>query len=228
MLSIRIFRDTFPRCGAPSPYFPGIGGNAPAADGSQLDPRLKPNHSDEFTLSVQRTLGSKMLIEAGYIGRRIRNEFQEINLDAVPWMTTLNNQSFAQAYANVYNQICPGSGPVCGAGASAASIAAAAAAVTPQPFFEAMMGGPGSAFCTGSPSCTAAVVKAQAGNIATTKAYSTWLGLANNSSSILGRTLLAQGGPDNRSPARSTISTRSATAISTPRSFPSRPETGTA
>ena len=55
-----------------------------------------------------------MVVEAGYIGRKINNEFQEINLDAVPWMTTLNGQSFAQAWACVYNQICAGAGPTCG------------------------------------------------------------------------------------------------------------------
>ncbi len=47
-----------------------------------------------------------MILEAGYIGRKISNEFQEINIDAVPWMTTLGGQSFAQAYASVYTQIC--------------------------------------------------------------------------------------------------------------------------
>ena len=46
-----------------------------------------------------------MLIEAGYIGRIIRNEYQLINIDAVPYMTTLGGQSFANAYANVYQQI---------------------------------------------------------------------------------------------------------------------------
>ena len=170
----------------PQPFFPGIGGNAAAADGSQLDPHYKPNHSDEFTFSLQRTLGNKMVMEAGYIGRRIRNEFQEINLDATPYMLTLNGQSFAQAFANVYNQICPGSGPVCGATASAA--------VTAQPFFEAAMGGPNSPYCAGSASCTAAVVKNEVTNIRATKAYSTFVDISKANGSTLGRTLLAQPG----------------------------------
>jgi len=178
----------------PQPFFPGLNGNAAAADGSQLDPKLRPNHSDEFTISVQRTLGSKMLIEGGYIGRRIRNEFQEINLDATPYMLTLNGQTFAQAFANVYNQICPGSGPVCGAGATTASINAAVAAATPQPFFEAAMGGAASPYCAGSASCTAAVVKNEVKNIAVTKAYSTFLDISKATGSTLGRTLLAQPG----------------------------------
>ena len=101
----------------PQPFYPGIAQNgvlnAAAADGSQLDPNFKPNHSDEFTLTIQRQISQKMTIELGYIGRKISNEFQEINLDAVPYMTTLNGQTFASAWANVYNQICAGAGPTC-------------------------------------------------------------------------------------------------------------------
>jgi carboxypeptidase family protein len=172
----------------PQPFFPGSVQNgilnAAAADGSQLDPHMRPNHSDEFTFSIQRSFGSKMSMEVGYIGRKIANEFQEINLDAVPWMTTLSGQTFAQAYANVYGQICPGSGPLCSA--------AATATPTPQPFFEAAMGGPNSPYCAGFASCTAAVVKNEGTNIRGTKAYSTWLDLSNANGWTLGRTLLAQ------------------------------------
>src|SRR5207302_613489 len=113
----------------------------------------------------QRSLSSRMTLEAGYIGRTISNEFQEINLDAVPWMTTLNGQSFAQAWAATYNQLCPGGGPSC---------AASTIAVGAQPFFEAAMGGPNSPYCTGSANCTAAVVKNEGANIRTTKVYTTW------------------------------------------------------
>ncbi|HEX4594573.1 MAG TPA: carboxypeptidase regulatory-like domain-containing protein [Bryobacteraceae bacterium] len=176
----------------PQPFYPGTVQNgvlsAAAADGSQLDPRLKPNHSDEFNFTIQRSLTSKMLVEAGYIGRKIYDEFQEINLDAVPWMTTLGGQSFAQAWTSVYNQICPNAGPSCGA------TAAAAASVSPQPFFEAAMGGPNSPYCTGNPNCTAAVVKNEVGNIRTTAAYQTWLNLSQKNGWTLGRTLLAQPG----------------------------------
>ena len=173
----------------PQPFFPGVSQNgilnAPAADGSQLDPKLRPNHSDEFNFTIQRAFSSKVVLEAGYIGRTIKNEFQEINIDPIPWMTTLGGQSFAQAWANVYNQICAGAGPTCTANTSV---------VTPQPFFEAAMGGPTSAYCTGSASCTAAVVKNQVSNIRTTNAYNAWVGLAQSPSWVLGRTLLAQPG----------------------------------
>jgi len=50
-------------------------------------------------------------------------------------MTTLNGQSFAQAWAGVYNQICAGAGPTCTPNT---------ATVTAQPFFEAALGGPNS------------------------------------------------------------------------------------
>ncbi len=173
----------------PQPFIPGATQNGivnpSAAEGSQLDPNLKPNHSDEFTFSIQRQFGSKFILEAGYIGRKIGNEFQVINLDTVPWMTTLGGQSFAQAWAAVYNQICAGAGPSCTPNAAAA---------TPQPFFEAVMGGPGSAYCAGSPSCTAAVVKNEGKNIASTAVSTTWLDLAKSPSWVLGRTLLASPG----------------------------------
>src|SRR5260370_38355340 len=122
-----------------------------------------------------------MSMEVGYIGRKIYNEFQEINLDAVPWMTTLNGQSFAQAWASVYNQICAGAGPTCGATATAP--------VTAQPFFEAALGGPNSPYCTGSPSCTAAVVKNEVGNIRGTRAFSAWRNLSSANGWTLGRSL---------------------------------------
>ncbi len=176
----------------PQPFFPGTVQNGVlstgAADGSGLDPKMRPNHSDEFTFTIQRSLSSRMSVEMGYIGRKISHEFQEINLDAVPWMTTLNGQSFAQAWANTYNQICPGAGPSCGATATAAN------SVTPQPFFEAALGGPNSPYCTGSPSCTAAVVKNEVGNIRSTKAYSAWLNLNKANGWTLGRTLLSGAG----------------------------------
>ena len=173
----------------PQPYFPGTTQNgilnSTAADGSQLDPKLRPNHSDAFNFTIQRAFASKLVLEAGYIGRTIKNEFQEINMDPIPWMTTLNGQSFAQAWAGVYNQICSGQGPVC---------APVTSTITAQPFFEAAMGGPTSAYCAGNASCTAAVVKNQVTNIRTTNAYNAWVNLSQQPGWTLGRTLLAQPG----------------------------------
>jgi hypothetical protein len=166
----------------PQPFFPGAVQNGVlnpgSADGSQLDPNFRPDHSDEFNFTIQRSFGSgKMMLEAGYIGRVIHNEFQEINLDAVPWMLTENGQSFAQAYANVYTQYCG----LQGATATGVTCNKNAAAVTPQPFFENVMGGTNSAYCAGFASCTAAVVSKQGNNIATTQVNAMWLGLAPSS-----------------------------------------------
>jgi hypothetical protein len=158
----------------PQPYFAGVGGNAAAGDGSQLDPHLKPDHSDEFNFTVQRALSQKLVVEAGYLGRIIRDEFQQINIDAVPYMTTLGGQSFANAYANLYQQV-----------------AAGVATPTPQPFFEAALGGPSSAYCSASPSCTAAVASKQKTAITGTQVYTLWNALNAAPSWILGRTLLS-------------------------------------
>lgn len=174
----------------PQPFYPGTVQNgvlsAASADGSQLNPVLRPNHSDEFNFTLQRAINNKMILEVGYMGRKIANEFQEINIDPIPWMTTLNGQSFAQAYANVYNQMCGGTpGNTC---------KPAVANVTPQPFFEAALGGPGSVYCTGSPNCTAALASKQSSNFATTQAYALWLAMTQANGWTLGRTMQAQSG----------------------------------
>src|SRR5205807_7067534 len=84
----------------PQPYYPGVNGSASAGDGALLDSKFRQDRSDEFNFTIQRAITPKMVIEAGYIGRIIRNEYQLINIDAVPYMTTLNGQSFANAFAN--------------------------------------------------------------------------------------------------------------------------------
>lgn len=161
----------------PQPFFPGVTQNgvlnAAAADGSQLDPKMRPNHSDQFTFSLQRSLNQKVLVEAGYIGRVIKHEFQELNLDAVPWMTTLGGQSFAQAYSAIWNTVNTGGTP------------------TSQPFFEAALGGANSAYCTGFANCTQAVASKEASNIKTTSVYNMWVNLNKAPSWQLGRTMLA-------------------------------------
>ncbi len=175
----------------PQPFIPGATQNGvvntAAADGSQLDQIEKPNHSDEVNITIQRSFGARNLLEVGYIGRKISNEFQEINLDAVPYMTTLGGQTFAQAYANVYQEICGGTGPVCAS--------PNLSAVTPQPFFESAMGGANSAYCAGASSCTAAVAKNEGSNMATAKAYQVWIDLSEKPGWTLGRTMLAQTTP---------------------------------
>ena len=161
----------------PQPYIPG-GTNAGAGDGSGLDPKLRPNRSDQFDVTIQRELSQKVSFEIGYIGRLLRNEFQETNVDAVPWMTTLNGQSFAQAFANTYFALWSGAQP---------------SAIPVQPFFEAALGGAGSASCTGSGSCTAFIANNQKANITTTKVYSMWAAMSKLASWSLGRTMPSSG-----------------------------------
>ncbi len=157
----------------PQPYLPGVGGNAAAGSGSALDPNFRPARTDNVTLSIQREISSKVMLEVGYIGRIIRNEWQQIDLDAVPYMTTVGGQTFAQAYANTYWAVAAGGTPA------------------PQPFFETALGGANSAFCKGFSSCTAAVAKNGTMNsqIATTSVYDFWATLNKNPSWTLGRTM---------------------------------------
>jgi hypothetical protein len=155
----------------PQPLFPGIN-DVSAAAGESLDPHFKPNNVDSFDLTVQRRLSRQLTMEVGYLGRLIHNEYQPINVNAVPTMMTLGGQSFAQAYANIETSMgCVASAGGCGAMGSTA----ASAAITAQPFFEAALSGTG--YCNGFSSCTAAVVKKQFSNFANQKVWSLWTAL---------------------------------------------------
>jgi hypothetical protein len=158
----------------PQPYFPGLGGNLAAAPGAGLDPQTRPSSNDSFTFSLQREVSSKVFVEAGYIGKLIHNEFQEINVDAVPWMLTLNGQTFANAYANVYTAICGLTAQTC------PSTNVSTPAV--QPWFEQALGGTGSVFCAGQPSCTAAVIAKERNFIGSNSVYQLWAAMAQSSS----------------------------------------------
>ena len=185
----------------PQPFYPTTLSSsgtrfASAGGGSTLDPKFRPNVSDQVDFTLQRELVSrKLLLEVGYIGRRIQHEYQSIDLDAVPYMTTLGGQTFADGFKNLYLQLC-GYGPSC-----AAPAASVLNAVTPQPFFEAAMGGPASAFCHTAvggvtpSSCTAAVALSQSSNIRSTLVYNMWSALANSTSWTLGRTLPSSNPP---------------------------------
>lgn len=144
----------------PQPTFPGYNAVASGA-GEALDPNFRPNVVDSFDLTIQRQLTPKVLLEVGYIGRRITHEYQPININSVPYMMTLGGQSFAKAYAAVETGLgCATSFAACGAavpGTKAAAIAYANS-FAPQPFFETALGGTSSAYCSGFASCTAAVV----------------------------------------------------------------------
>ncbi len=146
----------------PQPDFPGINAIAAGA-GEALDPHFKPNQSDQFDLTIQRQLSSRVMVEVGYIGRRIVNEYQPINVNVVPYMMTLGGQRFDKAYATVESQYCGTTSPNC---------AGNAGAVKPQPFFESALSGTG--YCTGFSSCTAAVVANEAGNLSSQSVWNLW------------------------------------------------------
>jgi len=172
----------------PQPYLPGYGqfATTPSGDGLALDPSFRPSVVDAFNFTIQRELNSKISFEVGYLGRLINHELVDLDLNAVPYMTTLGGQSFDQAYAALYSNICGlGGGPCAGKAYSGGA----------QPFFEAAMGGPSSAYCTGFANCTAAVASKQASNISLGQVYNMWSGLASSTSWALGRTL-----PDSNPP----------------------------
>jgi hypothetical protein len=164
------------------PYFAGVNGNAQASDGLLLDPNYKANHSDEINITIQRSFSTKALVEVGYLGKKITNMIQQINIDAVPTMMTLNGQTFANAYGQIFSEYCGLSAPTCENNP---------ARVTAQPFFEAALGGKNSPFCATYASCTAAVVANFSGSIKATQVYTLWGQLSNANGWALGRTLLS-------------------------------------
>ena len=152
----------------PQPLYPGFN-NVAAAAGEGFDPSFRPNAVDSFDLSIQRQFGPKVMLELGYIGRRITHEYQPININAVPYMMTLGGQSFAQAYAAVESALgCTTSITACGANASATAPS--------QPFLEAALAGTG--YCTGFTNCTDAFVAnegpAGTGNLVSQSVWTIW------------------------------------------------------
>ena len=155
----------------PQPFFPGVAGAAEAGTSWVLDPNIKPPHTDQFDFTIQREVTSKVRIELGYVGRIMRQEQLAYSLDSVPYMTTLSGQTFAQAFANVYQAVSTGQTPQA------------------QPFFESAMGGASSPFCTGFANCAAAVAANQKTNILTTHVYDMWGALNKAPGWTLGRTM---------------------------------------
>ena len=152
----------------PQPTIPGVNSVAAGA-GEALDPHFRPNVVDSFDFTIQRQLSNKILLEVGYIGRRITHEYQPVNINAVPYMMTLGGQSFAKAYAAIEQGLgCATSFAACGTGNPAA--------IAPQPFFEAAMN---PAYCAGFSSCTAAVISNEMGNFNTQSVWSLWSDLDN-------------------------------------------------
>ena len=123
----------------PQPDFPGVN-DVSAATGEALDPNFRPNVVDSFDLTIQRQITPKILVEFGYIGRRITHEYQPLNINAVPYMMTEGGQTFASAYAAVETQWVACKARI---SAGAAGKAAIVAGLAPQPFFETALAGTG-------------------------------------------------------------------------------------
>jgi hypothetical protein len=159
------------------PFYPG-GLNPTSVDADTLDPNFKPDRSDNFTLTIQREINPHLSLEAGYVGKIIKNEFQNINLDSVPINETLGGQSFANAFGQLYSQMFFN-------GVLPANVQA-------QPFFENVFGGAGSAFCKGYANCAAAVATNYGSLIKETAVSDVWNKMAAQSSWILGPTTYNQ------------------------------------
>ena len=187
-----------PSATLPQPDFPGINAVSAGA-GEALDPHFRPNVVDSFDLTIQRQLSSKMILEVGYIGRRITHEYQPVNLNAVPYMMTVGGQQFKSAYAAVETALgCATSYVACGAAIPASNLPSSSGAsgapnpaytayfnsIAPQPFFENALN---SSYCTGSyagvafTSCTAAMAFNEVGNFNLTSqsVWSLWSDLDN-------------------------------------------------
>src|SRR5580693_2468574 len=178
----------------PQPYYPGVNGIS-SATASVLDPNFRPNEVDSINLTIQRQLSRKVILEVGYIGRRITHEYQPINLNAVPYMMTQGGQQFAQAYKNVVLQLCGGVQGLAGGGCGGSTLATPGPGpqpgnVQPQPFFETALGGPTSAYCHAFSSCTAAVVANEGGNLSLAQVWSLWSDLDPFMAPVLGGTTM--------------------------------------
>ncbi|MGH9477097.1 MAG: carboxypeptidase regulatory-like domain-containing protein [Terriglobales bacterium] len=170
------------------PYYPGVlqngSPNASAGSGEVLDPAFKPNRSDEFDLTFQRQLTPTLTTQIGYTGRIIRNEYQTVDLDAVPYMMTAGGEQFQTAFATMFEQIAAGQ-----------SDANPLDRVTSSPFFTAALGGNSSSFCKSAGDCALAVAQLENPNandnidpVNGNNVYSMWQDLQRASSWTLGRT----------------------------------------
>ncbi|HXW56556.1 MAG TPA: carboxypeptidase-like regulatory domain-containing protein [Candidatus Cybelea sp.] len=158
----------------PQPWYPGVNDTA-TGSGEGLDPSFRPDRSDEFNLSVQRSITPKIMVEVGYIGRIIRNEFQPIDLNNVPYMMSQGGQQFQSAWANVTEESNFGANPN---------------NVTAQPFFTAAIS-PTSPYCAGFTNCTVAFANNEAFNVATANVWQAWSDVSGPGYFNFGRSMLS-------------------------------------
>ncbi len=143
---LRFFPST-----APTPMVPGVTGfpganQAAANDSLQMSPNYKPATHNSFTLSLQRELPGRSILEIGYIHRSARDLTTGVSLNQVPYFMTYGGQSFALAFDNMALALKAGQ------------------TVAPQPFLETILAG--STFCAApNANCTAGVLARFSGNV---------------------------------------------------------------
>jgi len=144
----------------PQLNLPGVNSVAAGA-GEVLDPNFRPNKSYTFDFTIQRQITPKLSIEAGYIGRILRNEYQPVNINAVPYMMTYGpgcdptygcgsgtGQQFQNAYANVEAALgcTTGNYAACGGGVPSKTVCTANCGMvgevdSPNPAYTAFFNG---------------------------------------------------------------------------------------
>lgn len=148
---------------ATAPLVPGVAGfpgaNQPFANTTfQVDPHYLPGRNHQWNFSIQRELPGHSILELGYVGRHASNIYNPLEINQVPFMMTLNGQSYAQAFDAIATQVKAG------------------AAISPQPFLESALAG--SSFCAApNTSCTAGVVAKYSGSFTTQHVTDVWNGI---------------------------------------------------
>ena len=158
----------------PIPAEPGI--NSPAGSNiSFLDNNWRPGANDQITIGIQRELPDNIIVEAAWVGKWSKHLYQGIDLNDVPWMMTLGGQSFAKAYAALWNADHNGQTTI---GAQPFFENAFATAPNAPGAFQNASGNWVSNFCAGFANCSTAVLAAEGaggtGNIPTEYVYSLW------------------------------------------------------
>jgi hypothetical protein len=103
----------------------------------RVDPHRKTGVEDTWTLSIQRTLPGKSLLEVGYVGRVAHHLYGAADTGQIPYMLKAGGQTFAQAFDAI------------------AKAQRSGQPVTPQPFFETFLGAGGTATAAADPNIAA-------------------------------------------------------------------------
>jgi hypothetical protein len=136
---------------APSPMVPGVSGfpganQAAANDSVQMNPNYRPATHNSFTLTLQRELPGRSILEIGYIHRDTNGLTTGVSLNQVPYFMKYGGQSFAEAFDNMAQALKAGQ------------------TVAPQPFLESILAG--SSYCAApNANCTAGVLAKFSGNV---------------------------------------------------------------